>query len=319
MPPPESASNPEPENLRPGAPPPAPLVSVVVPACNAKQWIRDAIDSALGQSYAPLQVIVVDDGSTDGTGDVLKERYGDAIEYVGQAHGGLSRARNTGVIRARGEYVQFLDADDRLHPDKISVQVEAFKEHPECAVVFSDFEEFDDGRPDDRRPGPEEFRRKSRDADTFAGLLTGNFILSATPLARKAAVVDAGMFDERLSACEDFDLWLRIAARGGRFRFVDRVLAFIRRRAGSMSTARVRQLSNTIEVHRRMGHLGRRLTNEQARLARQHESKLHEELAAALRREHREWEAARHVWSAIGCAPREATRILAGTYLGAPR
>src|SRR5512132_248706 len=100
-----------------------PLVSVIVPAYNAGSTIAEAVESALAQTYRPLEVVVVDDGSTDDTAEVVAERFEDRVHIISAPHRGRGAARNTGLATARGAYIQFLDADDVLAPAKIATQV----------------------------------------------------------------------------------------------------------------------------------------------------------------------------------------------------
>jgi len=99
------------------------LVSIIIPSYNSRQWVCDAIDCSLQQTYPHCEVIVVDDGSTDGTAELLSTNYGDKIRYVYQENRGLSGSRNTGLRNARGDYIQFLDADDLIALDKLEIQV----------------------------------------------------------------------------------------------------------------------------------------------------------------------------------------------------
>lgn len=117
------------------------LISVVVPAYNAAPYLREAIDSAFAQTHRPLEVIVVDDGSDDGTEEVARS-YGDRIRFIRQERGGNGAARNTGVEMARGHYFAFLDADDRFLPTKLEHQLEALEQEPELDMVFGWVREF---------------------------------------------------------------------------------------------------------------------------------------------------------------------------------
>src|SRR3954463_8415699 len=101
----------------------SPLVSIIIPCFNAERYVGDAIRSALAQTYDSIEVIVIDDGSTDGSLKVIKS-FGDAVRIESQPNAGACAARNHGIDLARGEYVQFLDADDLLHPEKIARQME---------------------------------------------------------------------------------------------------------------------------------------------------------------------------------------------------
>jgi len=117
------------------------LITVIVPAYNAAPYLQEAIDSALAQSHRPLEVIVVDDGSDDGTGEVARG-YGDRIRFTRQERGGNGAARNTGVALAAGEYLAFLDADDRYLPTKLERQLEALDADPGLDMVFGWVREF---------------------------------------------------------------------------------------------------------------------------------------------------------------------------------
>ena len=112
-------------------------VSVVVPAYNYARYLPKAIDSALGQTHPPLEVIVVDDGSTDDTPRVLAA-YADRIRVIRQANQGAGAARNAGIAAARGEYVAFLDSDDLWHPRKLELQLARFASDPETTAFISE-------------------------------------------------------------------------------------------------------------------------------------------------------------------------------------
>ncbi len=114
-----------------------PIISVVIPTYNRAAFICRAVDSALGQTYAPLEVVVVDDGSKDDTREVLR-KYGDRIRYVAKENGGVSSARNVGVREATGEYIAFLDSDDTWVPEKLAVQMDIFRAHPDYGMVLSE-------------------------------------------------------------------------------------------------------------------------------------------------------------------------------------
>jgi glycosyltransferase involved in cell wall biosynthesis len=118
-----------------------PLVSVVINVYNGVPYLTEAIDSVLAQTYGHLELIVVDDGSDDGTGDLAKG-YGDDVQYMHQDRGGIGSARNRGVEAARGEFLAFLDADDRFVPDKLERQLAAFDEDPDLDMAFGHMTEF---------------------------------------------------------------------------------------------------------------------------------------------------------------------------------
>src|SRR3954470_1810603 len=117
-------------------------VSVIIPTYNYARYLPQAIDSALGQTHAPLEVIVVDDGSTDDTPRVL-EAYASRIRVIRQANQGAGAARNAGIAAARGEYVAFLDSDDLWRRDKLELQLARFREEPDLGLVHAGVETVD--------------------------------------------------------------------------------------------------------------------------------------------------------------------------------
>ena len=193
------------------------LVSVVVPAYNCADYIGDALSSIFEQTYQPLEVIVVDDGSTDFTAKIVKSYR--TVRYIHQSNGGPSRARNRGIHVAAGEYIAFLDADDLWPPDKLREQVAALKAQPRAGLVFGDMRCFADGGQAEtsmfERYGftAQYFGHPLLVVDAVAKLLAVNFIPTGTVMARKKSLVEAEMFDERQRLVEDWDLWLRVALR----------------------------------------------------------------------------------------------------------
>jgi len=191
--------------------PATPLVSVVIPAFNHVQYIEECVDSVLSQDHPAIEVIVVDDGSTDGTLERL-QAYGTRITLLTQRAGRQARARNLALGVARGELVAFLDSDDRYRPGRIRAAVQAFQDDPAAALVWSDYRRVDaEGRV------LEVCRWQPRD-DSFAReLIAGNPICNATATVRRAVLDEIGGFDERVPRVCDGAAWYQIAARGHRF------------------------------------------------------------------------------------------------------
>ena len=128
-----------------------PLVSVLVPTFNRAHLVPEAIRSVLSQDYAPFEVVVVDDGSTDDTATVINQEFGRRIRYIRQENAGPGAARNTGIRASSGEYIAFQDSDDIWLPGKLRAQVDALNRHPECALVYGKaLSGTADGRPTDR-------------------------------------------------------------------------------------------------------------------------------------------------------------------------
>ncbi len=197
--------------------PSRPLVSVVMPAYNCARYISAAIESVLAQAYRPLEIIVVDDGSTDGTREAATA-YPE-VTYIAQANGGPAKARNAGIRRARGEYVALLDADDLWPAEKLAEQVVFLQAHPDVALLFGSARRFaDDGwteAPLFERYGLTKsyFGHDHLVVDATSKLLQGNFIPTGTVIARRSTLLEVGLFDERFRLAEDWDFWLRIALR----------------------------------------------------------------------------------------------------------
>lgn len=207
------------------------LLSVVIPAYNAAWCVRRAIDSALAQSYAQIEVLVVDDGSTDGTASVVRG-YGNRVCLLQQANGGLSSARNLGIRHARGEWIAYLDADDWWMPEKIAHQVELFKQQPGIGFCSSAA----------RVEDPEGRELDNWRCANFTGsALSAIFRINAMVAGSGSAVVvradvqrQAGFFDEALESLEDIDMWMRLAAITG-YACVPKTLVVILKHPDSMS------------------------------------------------------------------------------------
>jgi GT2 family glycosyltransferase len=201
-----------------------PRVSVVIPAFNHARWVADAVRSVAAQQFRDLEIIVVDDGSTDDTARALGE-CGVPLRYLHQDNRGPSSARNAGVQVARGRLIAFLDADDLWLPDKLALQVPVIDARAEAAVVYADAVFWDEST---RRPqGTHAGRHRHPSGRILGALLVDNPIPSPTPLVRRTALVQAGGFDETLRACEDWDLWIRLA-RKAEIHCLERPLAVYR-------------------------------------------------------------------------------------------
>lgn len=184
-----------------------PLVTVVIPCFNHAAYLAEAVESVLAQSYSQVEIVVVDDGSTDGSATVAAQFP--TVILVRQPNAGLSAARNAGIRASSGDLLTFLDADDRLLPDAIQTGVERLTAHPEWAFVSGAYRDIDAaGMP--ARPWP----HVCPDGDHYLGLLRAPYIaMHATVLFRRNALEQAGGYDVSLRACEDYDLYLRVARR----------------------------------------------------------------------------------------------------------
>jgi glycosyltransferase involved in cell wall biosynthesis len=211
------------------------LVSVVIPTYNRRQFVAETIDSVLAQTYGEIEVIVVDDGSTDGTGEYLKARYSTEprFRYLWQENAERARARNTGIKAAQGEYVAFLDSDDLWLPEKLEAQMRLLTAHPEMVMAVSWFEFIDEqhrtlgvfASPDMADVASGDFARR---------MIAANRIGSPTPVIKREVLLDAGMFcpDCKVLCFEDWELWTRVSVFG-RVGLIPTVLALHRIHPGN--------------------------------------------------------------------------------------
>lgn len=261
---------------------PSPItVSVVVPCHNAAPYLARTLASIRAQSWRDLEIILVDDGSTDGSVAVAESVADPRLRIFRQAaSGGPSAPRNRAIAESRGRYVFFCDADDVMRQGKVEAQVRLLEERPGVGLVFTDFEVID---PEDRvleasflapyrtlrrivaaGPGPEGGLRRDLLLD---GLLRANFIGTSSVAVRRSVLDEVGGFDPSLASSEDLDLWLRVARRHA-FAFLDLVGHGYRRHPGSVMHERSspRHPLARIEVLRRQ--LGPGATPAQARAVR---------------------------------------------------
>lgn len=186
----------------------SPIVSVVIPTYNRREWLLEAIDSALAQTYSNLEVIVIDDGSTDGTGEALT-RYGERIGYLWQENQGESAARNRGIEMARGAYIALLDSDDVWETHKLQRQVAVLEAEPEVGLAFCLATMIDQNG--EALPGLMGTVSAQPEL-TFANLCLGNFVIAggSTAVVRRDILKKIGGFDIQIQYGEDWDLWLRM-------------------------------------------------------------------------------------------------------------
>ncbi len=181
-----------------------PLITVIIPCYNHSRYLGDAIESALAQSYRPLEIIVVDDGSTDDSAQVAQGRS--TVKLIRQANAGLSSARNAGLRASAGDYLIFLDADDRLLPGAAAAGAACLDARAECAFAYGHYRLINgDGVPMSDSQG-RAFRENA-----FQEMLRSNYIgMHATVIYRRSALDAVNGFDTSFAACEDYDLYLRI-------------------------------------------------------------------------------------------------------------
>ena len=219
---------------------------MILPVYNREGSVGRAVRSVLAQTYGPFELIVIDDGSTDGTRGVV-EGFGAQVTLVTRAHAGVYAARNAGLRRARGELVAFIDSDDAWLPDKLAAQVPLMR-RPEVGLVFGDAVHVSEPRENAPRTGRTSFGvappRRGRVAERFSWC---NFVPTCTALARRGCFEEAGGFSEASAVSADYLMWFRIALRH-ELDYVEQVVAEYTVHADGISFALGRAVGARIEL-----------------------------------------------------------------------
>ena len=206
-----------------------PLVSVVIPAYNQARYLTEALQSAIAQTLGDLEIILVDDGSTDQTVQIVKGINDPRLRYIYQENRGLSAARNTGIRNSGGEYLTFLDSDDQFLPSKLELLTRALQNHPESGIAAGQAIPIDD---QGNRIG-KIFDKPLPDDPTE--LLLGNPLHVGSVLLRRSWQQKVGYFDESLRSYEDWDMWLRLAFAGCRSLWVAKPVSLYRFHSAQMT------------------------------------------------------------------------------------
>lgn len=262
-----------------------PLVSVAMPVYNGAATVAEALRSMLVQTYTPIEIIVVDDGSTDGTWDVLQS-FGAAIRPIRQANGGIAAARNAGLRAATGEFIALMDHDDVAEPERIAAQVKFLRERPELVLCCTDFSAFNatgvvsasysstyyhhcsatEGGVAARYPHrgeidiadclttvpPESVLVPTSYGPIYEEIALGNFVHPPTILFRRAILADVGDFDVQVKIMCEWD-WLVRVARIGPIGFLDRPLLRYRLSSSQVSFSEDAALDSVVVAQRICG------------------------------------------------------------------
>lgn len=214
-----------------------PLVSVVIPTYNSREFLAETLGSVRAQTFTDFEVVVVDDGSTDGTPD-LAAGYSTLmpLRLLVQPNAGPARARNRGIREARGRYIAFIDADDLMEPQRLELQVQALEHEPALALVHTDLMTFNEN-------GVIHSTRRAFSSPAgghvLDRLLLDNFITTSTVMAPAERLVEAGLFNEKRRISEDFELWLKMA-ESRPIGYIERPLVRYRTRGASLSGDKLR-------------------------------------------------------------------------------
>ena len=196
-----------------------PAISIIIPSFNSEKHIAETIDSILGQTFADIEILVVDDGSSDRTREIVRSYAASSpVQLITQKNSGVCVARNHGLRRAQGSYICFMDHDDYWFPDKLQRQIAAFEAYPDAGVIYSCFVNWHADAGGDFPPANSfEFPERPDEIDPdFSGwiyhqFLTDCWMLTSTAMFRREVLTRCGSFDESLPYSEDWDLWLRIS------------------------------------------------------------------------------------------------------------
>jgi glycosyltransferase involved in cell wall biosynthesis len=222
-----------------------PRVSVIIAVFNGADYVGESVSSALASRDVPLEVLVIDDGSSDGTWEVL-ETFGDRIRKVRQDHAGPYTARNLGARLARGEWLAFLDADDAWLPDKLNRQLALAGD--DIGLVFTDCVNFGSF---DRVKQRQSENTRFFEGDVFEPLLLNNFISLSSVMIRKRWFDRLGGFSEEHTGVQDWDLWLRYSAAGGLVGLVPEALTCYRIHPGQMTNRLAARTTERVAVAER--------------------------------------------------------------------
>jgi glycosyltransferase involved in cell wall biosynthesis len=224
-------------------------VSIVIPCYNVQNYIELCLESVISQTYKDYEIIIVDDGSTDSTSAIInsfRTKHKDLIElkYIYQTNKGVSSARNRGIKESSGEYIAFIDSDDKWREDSLEKKMKLFMSN-NISCVYSDVML---NYPNDNQISIKSLYGKLIKGNIYPEILEHNYI-NINVVLKKTVLEDCGLFDETLMTCEDYDMWIRIASRGYLFDFVDIPLTYITIRESSLSRNVLQMYKDMIRVY----------------------------------------------------------------------
>lgn len=197
-----------------------PKVSIIIPVYNGSNFLKQAIDSALGQTYKNIEILVINDGSCDhGKTAKIAQSYGNRIRYYEKENGGVASALNWGIQKMKGEYFSWLSHDDIYLPTKISAEVNYFNKIPKKSVLFSDFELIDS-----KGKYSSYLKLKPSKTQFIYTLIFERFVHGCTIFIPKRAFREVGLFNENLSNAQDYEMWFRLMRKNYVFRHLKKVL-----------------------------------------------------------------------------------------------
>ncbi len=222
------------------------LGSIIIPSYNTAALLPLAVNSALNSSFNDFEIIIIDDGSVDNTKEVVEQYWSDdkRVKYYFQQNKGLAGARNTGIQKASGKYLVFLDSDDIILQEKLHKQVDFLEKNLEYDAVYSKSVFFIEDSIN---------KTVTTNFPCYQGsilnkLFYGNFIHVNSIMCRKSVVENVGLFNEQYRELEDWDLWLRMSVNGSKFGYIDEILSMVMLRKGSMTSNQLKMNKAMVKV-----------------------------------------------------------------------
>ena len=220
------------------------LVTIIIPCYNTERFVVETIESCLKSNYQNLEILVIDDGSTDNSAQLIKDiaNKNPTVQYIYQENKGLSGARNTGINLAKGAFIMFLDADDLIYSDKVKIQVNFLQENSKYDLVASGF-----ARTDERGKLLYNAPAKEKQID-LSELVTSSQFPVHTALIRRDAIKSTAYFDTNLRAAEDWDYWCRMLIKGHQMYRLAKPLCTYRLLDNAMTANAPRQTEMLLKV-----------------------------------------------------------------------
>lgn len=218
------------------------MISVIIPSYNSDKYIGEAIRSVLRQTCTDYEIIVIDDGSTDRTREIIENNF-PKVRYFYIPNQGVSRARNYGIQMARGEFIAFLDADDLWLPEKLEKQLNVFNADKELMLVFTEHQVFD---ANGFWKAKSSKKKRLMRGDVVKNIFLYSHVTTSTVTVRRHAFQETGFFEEDLKAAEDDNLWMRIALKF-RIHLLDEVLVHYRWTENSLSRSAINLLAGVLK------------------------------------------------------------------------
>jgi glycosyltransferase involved in cell wall biosynthesis len=219
-----------------------PKVSVVIPTYNRAQYLPQAIQSVLAQTFTDYEIVVVDDGSTDNTREVIKPFFG-RIKYLTQENQGISRTRNRAILESKGRYIAFLDSDDYWTPEKLAEQVKVLDLNPKVGIVYVRMPIINDkGEQIGLKPAGVSGRNFQELLELWGDLPTSSVMV------RRECFDKAGLFDPSLPPQEDIDMWIRISQFYDLYEIENKVLAYYRRHEDQITVNKIRSYQGFVNI-----------------------------------------------------------------------